>query len=206
MKKKRWPILDRLGLIPHYEEDTLFLMGISTIIIFAVSAEARYEYINFGDGRSILALVFILPGIYFCIKHAFSNKIKPKNQKFFMLFFAVFINFFIGMKAGIYTLSNTNSWFLAFPILNIVSSFSLILLYRSGTINEEAIAENNTNLYQVIGGVLILIPIIYLSNNLFKNYWAITFSTAISYSTNFNKIIVDIPKTIKKLIHAQYLK
>ena len=92
-----------------------------------------------------------------------------------MLFFAVIINSYIGFKSGTYILSKSSDLWIIFPILNILNSVSLILLFKMGVINENSISDENTNYWELVIGSFVLITIIFISNFIYKNYWAITF-------------------------------
>ncbi|MEK6943172.1 MAG: hypothetical protein AABX00_03870 [Nanoarchaeota archaeon] len=199
MKQKTKDILLKFGLIPHYEEDTLFLMSIAAIILFLISFDLRSDFFYFFTGSAAITIISILIGIYVSIYNAFSNKKKPTGHKFFMLFFAVIINSYIGFKSGTYILSKSSDLWIIFPILNILNSVSLILLFKMGVINENSISDENTNYWELVIGSFVLITIIFISNFIYKNYWAITFSMSVAYATNFNNIIINSVNAFRKL-------
>jgi len=189
--KKGW--LFRLGLVPTYTEVALFLMSLTFLFLFIFNDLFRKEFFEFFfedfDGREIAVLIFFVAGLALSVYHAFSKKRVTKRVKNAMLFFAVFINFLVGFYAGFYTLEKAKGYLIIFPVINIISAFLLLLLLRFEVITSKSISDKQAKLREIILGSIIICAIFVISQYLFHNYWAITFSLCVVYATNVNNFI-----------------
>jgi len=208
MKEKINNFLNRTGILPRYTEVSLFLTAITVLlIIFTADSVSRRDFLNRwlgdGDGRMLIAFGMIIAGMIFSIYYAFSIKPMSRTGKSFLLFFAVFANALAGITAGEYALKNSTGIFTIFPILNIISAFILLFLFRSGFINTSSILERQAKKFEIIAGSIIVICLFFISQYIFHNFWAITFSFCVFYATNINEIVYNAFKIIK--IYKKYM-
>ena len=95
--KQGW--LYKLGLIPTYTEVTLFLMGLTFLLLLFSNIVFLEEMFNFllddFDLEMIGVVIFFVIGLGMSIYHSFSNKKVTRASKNLMLFFAIIINFML---------------------------------------------------------------------------------------------------------------
>jgi hypothetical protein len=190
--KRKW--FFRLGLIPTYTEVSLFLMGLTFLFLFLLNSLFKKEFLDYffkdSDPRGTLTLITFMAGFMLSIYHAFSNKVASELSRTAMLFFALFINFFAGLAAGFYALRNSKGYLIIFPIINIISAILLIFLFRAGVITTDtSILDRQARLREIILGSILICIIFFVSQYLFHNYWATTFSLCVAYATNINNFI-----------------
>lgn len=109
-----------------------------------------------------------------------------------MISFAVFANAGAGISAGIYLLKTTSGLWTIFPILNLANTILLLLLFRIGKINEKSISDEQSRLWEIVLGSVIVLIIIFISHYIYKNYWALTFSIAVAYATSSKESIKNL--------------
>ena len=187
--------------IPQYDELALFAMSVSCLLLtidklFTMKWALLTFDFSVGECVDLLRLLFIalffITGLFLSLYHAFARKEKDSVEKFFMLFFAVIINAVSGISAASYAFDQTNGWEVIFPIMNLLNSGLLLVLFRLKIIDIESIKDENVPVPRVLIS-LIVITIIYIVSSRFYNHpWAITFSACIFYATNLNKMIPDL--------------
>jgi hypothetical protein len=186
--EKRNPIA-RL-FIPRYNELALFLMSIAFVLLFFTHADLRagLHGFLFDDFylRHYIALVLFVLGILFSLYHVFTTKQKTDGEKAVMLFFAVIVNGFSGIAAGMHMLKESHGILMVFPIWNIVNGALLLLMYRFDIIDESSIVDDNATPFQVILGSMVVVAIFIVCRFVFEMYWAITFSICVTYASNVN--------------------
>ena len=182
-------------LVPKYSETYLFLASITFIILFIINAEFLSTFFNFlfaRDFKSAVLAIFFILGCVMSIYYVFSNK-KPLNFiKISMLIFLITLNFVISLESFTYSLDNRINFWLIFPVLNLIHSFFIVLLFRLEIINENSISNKNAKMHEIILGSLSTIIIIFLSNHLLNNHWTITFSISLTYSLFLNNLLTKI--------------
>jgi len=189
--KQGW--LYRLGLIPIFTEVILFLMSLTFLLLLFLNKLFLEEFLNFFlhdfDLRTIIVITIFIAGLVMSVYHSFSNKKIPRASKGYMLFFAVIINFLVGFYAGFYVLRNAKGFLVILPIINIISAFLLIFLMRVKIITTKSISDKQAKLQEVALGAIMVIIVFAISQYVFHNYWAITFSLCLVYATNINNFI-----------------
>lgn len=114
-----------------------------------------------------------------------------------MLFF---FNLFAGTQATLYLIDNSRGLALIFPLINIVNISIIIFLFQSNAINIKSISDENTRYHEIAIGTALTILVIFVSEFIYKTYWALTISicTSIIPALNraFDNILLNI-KTIK---------
>jgi len=207
MKKNINNFLDRVGILPRYTEVSLFLMTITILlIIFTADYDSRKDFLNYwfgdGDGRMLIVFGMMIVGMLFSIYYVFSTKPMSRNGKIFLLFFAVFANALAGITAGEYALKNSTGIFTIFPILNIISAFILLSLFRGGFIDTSSILKRQAKKFEIITGSIMVVCLFFISQYIFHNFWAITFSFCVVYATNVNEIIYNVFKNNQNLARS----
>ena len=189
--KEGW--LYRLGLIPTFTEVTLFLMSLTFLLLLFFNLSFLEEFLDFilhdFDLRNIVVIIFFIVGLVVSIYYSFSKKKISRASKGYMLFFAVMINFIIAFFAGFYILENVKGFVIIFPIINIISAFVLLFLMRFEIITTKSILDKQAELRELAIGSLMVITVFIISQYIFHNYWAITFSLCLVYANNINHFI-----------------
>ena len=181
--------LIKKGIISKYNEITLYLISV-TIILFFISNHSYYiklisEGILGEESESfIFCFLIILSGILLSFGNIFIKRNISKIEKKVLLIFAMLINVAIGVSAGFHILEKPQGLLVIFPVINIMNAYFLYILYRGGIITEKLISDKQAEKEEVIIGTIIIIIIFFISQNIFQNYWAITFSICIIYSTH----------------------
>jgi len=180
-------------LIPRYDESSLFLMSLAFLLLFFTDAGLRTGSSKFlfseSDLRSYLfALCFVL-GMLFSLYHVFATTRKTGLEKVVMLFFAVMVNGFSGIAAGVHMLRNCPGVLMVFPVWNIVSGGLLLVMYRFNIIDESRIADEDAPPREVALGGLVVVAAFVLCRFVFRLYWAVTFSICVAYATHLNQAV-----------------
>ena len=107
-----------------------------------------------------------------------------------MFFFALFVNGFSGIAAGMHMLENSYGILMVFPIWNIANGVLLLLLAKADLVNEEnSIVDNNASPFQVILATIVLLSVLAVCRFLFAMHWAITFSICVAYACNVSQTV-----------------
>ncbi len=181
-------------IIPQYDEVTLFAMSYTCVLLFVFN----FHSVNWGetleldrDGAVVyifMILVFFL-GLLLSMYHAFTDRPKSQVEKFLMLFFAVTLNGFSGFCGGVYALSRTDSWFIIFPVLNIVNALVLLFMFKTHIVDENNIEDDNASLIQIIFTAIVVVTLFVVCNYIYKLIWIETLSVCIVYATNLGRRI-----------------
>jgi hypothetical protein len=178
--------------IPVYDELSLFLMSI-TLILLCVANTSMQEQIHkwiarFHDVRVFIVVAILLGGMGLSIYHVFTTREKTDVEKWLMLLFAVLTNAGTGIISGwIVLTSSIRDWQIIFPIWNIINSILIVVMLRYRIVDEECISDRDASLKEVVIGLIAVLIIFFLCNNVFNLHWAITFSICIIYTTCLDK-------------------
>jgi hypothetical protein len=192
MKRKKKRDIFSFLFVPHYDELSLFTMSFVCVLLILVNNPPhKWNMLYFtsspGGIGSLLIFLPFLVGMFLCVYHAFSDRMKSRLEKKLMIFFAAIINGFSGIWGGTYILIHSSGWALSiFPIWNIVSGYILLGLLRDDDIEEECIGDKNVSLIQVLAGSIIIFGIFSLCHFVFNLIWSATFSICIVWATNIN--------------------
>jgi hypothetical protein len=186
-------ILQKIGLVPKHTEVSMFLTTITMIILSLFNKEFLEQFVlnHFSDIRlAIIFSVFMVASIYF----AFSKRTCSGFIAVLMAISMSLMNFFIALQGFFFLLNaEKGSLWMIFPGLNLISAFTLLLLIRIKVINEKnIISTKQAKSHELIIGSVAVIIIFVLSQFLFKNYWAITFSICLTYAGLANEILTKI--------------
>jgi hypothetical protein len=187
-----------MGIVPKYTEITAYLISITFALLLITNSEFRGGISNFLIEEmgvwSLLSGIAILIGVTLSIYNAFENRIITSGEKYLILFTIILINFFVAFYAGTYILERTQGWLVIFPLLNILNAAFLLFLFRIGAFTERSFSDQQAKREEVILGTIFLLIIFLISQYVFNNYWAITFSICLVYATNLldlsDKIII----------------
>ena len=192
-------ILIKMGIIPRYSEVSLFLMSLTFLLLFFTNSIIGKEIYSFLIGHnndptdliaSIFFVIIIFLGAILSIYNGFVKRKKEDIEKYCMLFFAVIINSVIGIIAASYIIMHSEGYLIIFPILNIVESFLTLLIFRyTSAIDIDAISDEDARTNEIKIGIIATIIIFILSQYVFKNFWAITFSICLAYVAFVNDIL-----------------
>lgn len=188
-------------LIPTYDMLSLLLMALTFILLFITNSQMRVfepdanKVISQTDSLIYSAKLFLLIAIvptFFMFRICSQTDADLKKQ--IMLFFAVMINAYSGIIAGIYVISNITAshWLLVFPIWNITNSLLMLSMFYMKVIDEDCISDREATATQIILGLISVLTIFAICNYVFKLYWAITFSICIIYTTSFDRALQNI--------------
>jgi hypothetical protein len=180
--------------LPRYNELTLFLMGLSFVLLYLTYPDLRSLAGDFlrsdhsFDYRRYLFVGLFGLGILFSLTHILIRRAKSSFEKFVMLFFAVVVNGYSGIAAGAHLIKEARGLLMIFPLCNILSGAILLILYRLHVINEKCIEDDDATILQVIVGSAVVIVTLAVCSA-YQMYWAITFSICVAYATNFNDVL-----------------
>jgi hypothetical protein len=176
-------------LIPTYDELSLFLASVALILLLIGNSEMRTFLwaIITDDIRNIALLIILFLSMCMCLYQPFIIRKKNPAEKYLMLFFAVLVNGAGGIIAGNYMLEHTVGWLAIFPAWNIINGIILLAMFRYKFIDYRSISDRDTNAPEVILGLVVIIAIYIICNFVYKQYWAITLSICLAYSTSLSK-------------------
>ena len=179
--------------VPRYNELALFLMSITFILVFFSYDElqtilGKFFFEHF-DPRLFLLLVIFVLGIVFSLYHVFTERRKTSFEKIVMLIFAVFVNAFSGIAAGMHILTDAHGILMLFPMWNIVNGVWLLIMLRADIMDENNITDENATPLQVLLGSLILLLVFLVCHTVFELHWTITFSICVASATSVSGIV-----------------
>jgi hypothetical protein len=184
-------------LIPRYDEIVLFTMSLTCLLLLITGVLSHISEIELAfpikyDSRILVPMIFIaifMSGLVLSLYHAFVNRPKTEVEKSFMLFFAVLVNVFSGFIGSGYILSTANGWFIIFPILNMINSIVLLLMWRYGLFDESSISDQHAPKGQVMLATAMILILFYLCHVVYEFIWIQTLSVCLVYSINFIRLI-----------------
>jgi hypothetical protein len=187
-------------LIPTYDKLSVLLMSLTFILLFMTNSQMRVLIPNANETSQTESFAFvtkytlILTFSIVLFIQIFVQKEDIDLKKKIMVFFVVLINACTGIIAGIYAMINTatSNWLLVFPIWNITNCFLMLCMLFSRIIDEECISDRKTTLFRICFGLIAILIIFFVCNNVFKLYWAITFSICIVYTTSFDRALQSV--------------
>lgn len=170
----------RFQFVPTYTENALSL---SALVFFLLVVTNTSFQKDIADLVGSFLLTWLILGAGFSIFHAFSKRQKSRFEKIFMIFFIIMINFLVGFNAGEYVLGReANNFLIIFPLWNMISAILLLLLLNSGVIGPNSISATNMDTEDFIIGAILVTMFFGVSQYVFENYWAITFSICLWYA------------------------
>lgn len=174
--------LENYRLIPTYDKKKLFLMSsLFFIILFTKISNLDLNKFISDNQKSIPFLFFLLLGGLYSLYYVFTPKKTPKFAKTMMLFFAIYTNFFVGLYSGFYLLKTTTGLLIIFPLLNILQSFLIIILWDIDVIDEGSILDTQLKRMEILTSFILLLILFFLFQYVFQMYWALTFSICLDY-------------------------
>lgn len=184
--------LDKYKILPSFDEDTVFLMIVSLIIIyFFVDASVKYEIMTI-LAWSKKAILIVIAGIAFTIYTTFLKRFRTETQKHYMLWFALIINVVIGITAFLdIKVQNTSPLFFIFPALNIATFFMILIFWYVDLYTTDRLATRSSGYSNIIYGSIIVALITLIYRSIPNTGWQIIFSTSVAYATLFNRKIVQ---------------
>ena len=195
-------------LIPDYKEINLFQFSIVFLFLFITNPDLRghFEMVDIdsmGDFcvnvmRIIAAGLFFI-GSFLCIGNALMYRNKPRFNKWIVLCFAVFMNFFIAVITIKYLQGRHNDLLLIFPGLNLLYACLMVFLWRMKLIRIDSVSDDDATLPEVFLSFIIIMVILVMLQYRFNYYWAITFTIAITYSVTLNNNIVALIQSIRHI-------
>ncbi len=88
-----------------------------------------------------------------------------------------------------YSLSTSSGWFMVFPILNMINSVVLLLMWRFGLFDESSISDQQASRGQVMLATAMVLILFYLCHVVYKFIWIETLSVCLVYSINFIRLV-----------------
>jgi hypothetical protein len=180
--------------IPQYDEIALFAMSLTCALLISAAAFSGNLPINLADVREIdirfIGAVFVFfAGLLLSIYHAFTDKPKTPIEKSFMLFFAVLLNAFAGIMAGMYDLATESGLLVIFPILNIINSVILFIMFRTRVLNEASIRDEHASRSQFLLTAIAVVVLFVVCHYVMSLIWMQTLSICVAYATNISRSV-----------------
>ncbi|MCP3681311.1 MAG: hypothetical protein GY861_01350 [bacterium] len=170
-------------------------MAVMFVALLSTDSTLRSELFDFPTSGGfhaeafmyfLMFLVLFIGGFALSLYHVFSTRPKNMIEKSMMLLFAGVTNAIAGIAAGVHIIESSDGLWLVFPMLNILSSFTLI--YILALSDESRLDDTDATRPQVIGGVVATLIIFSICHFVYDLYWAITFSICTAYATNINDV------------------
>jgi hypothetical protein len=178
-------------LIPNYDKLSLFLMAVVFVVLYFANGKMQEDITRFlmrlDIWRRYIYIGLFMLAMLLCLYNVFTSRKKTDIEKSIMLVFAITINAATGVIAGLYMLKECPGWLLVFPVWNILNSAIIILMQYIDFFDESQISDRDATKTEVIIGLVAILIIFYICNNVFKLHWAITYSICIIYTTSFDR-------------------
>jgi hypothetical protein len=184
-------------LAPTYNELTLFSLSFTCALFFSSEFRSTFGSGNFvltSNGIApIILMIVITGGVCLSLFHSFSKRKKGRYEKLVMFLFAIFVNAFSGIWGGTYLISKseTMSWALIFPIINILSSYLLLAVARDRVFEQACIDDKDVRLREVLLSTFIISIAFLITRHFLHWHWTATLSICVFYGTNLNRVIVN---------------
>lgn len=179
-------------LMPVYNETTLLLMALTTILLFISDPVLRLDLEYFGS----CFFPLVICGFFLSAIHPFLSRKKTYFEKAAMTIFVIVTNGGAGLYAGYIALFETDKRYLVFSIINILFFFFVSVSMAGGTM-DKSISDENANLFDVIVSVVFLFVVFGLSRYFLKPHWSIEFSICVGLSTAVQNPLLKIANLIK---------
>jgi hypothetical protein len=182
------------NIIPQYDETALFAMSLTCALlliaaIFSGNLDIHIVPERDADPRIIAAAFVFLSGLLLSMYHAFTDRPKTSLEKSFMLFFAVLLNSFSGIMAGMYDLASASGWWIIFPLLNIINGVVLLFMFRMGILSEANIIDQHASRSQFVITAAVVLILFAVCHYMFSMIWMQTLSVCVAYATNLGRSV-----------------
>lgn len=178
--------------VPRYNALSLFLMSFAFGLLFMTHADLRagvhFVFFDDFDPRRVLAFVGSSLGFLYSLFLVFSTRPKTDKEKGLMLCFAIIVNGFGGIAAGLHMLGSSSGILIVFPLWNMINGAMLLLLFRLKVIDEDCIGDESATFVQVIFGGVVVVAVFLVCSFALELHWAITFSICVAYASHVGKI------------------
>lgn len=178
--------LERKRLLPSFDEDTVFLLAVSVIVVMLIDADARAfaDEVRAHSGK--IALMVLL-GAGFAVYTAFFTYFKNETQKFYMFWFAVLVNF-LSAFAAIKLLSGSSAPFYMYiaPAIGIGIFILMLIFWHADVLDASTLPHKSSSYSNILYGTLAVLGFVYLAENVWNLHWTSVLSTAIGYATIIN--------------------
>lgn len=185
-----------------FDELSLYVMSISTLLLYFVDKNFRNELHNYlkytDDLRVFMILIGMLIGIFYSLFHAFSRSKKKFSHKSWMLYFGMSLQFAVAMVALFYSLQ-TEHVSVVFPLLNYFSALISYYLFDYNIISEKDIKDTDATLLEVFLSTLIVGIVIIVSIYIFKVHWLETLSISILLGNQISSVTHRMTSSLLKL-------
>jgi hypothetical protein len=188
---KKNNFLRKIGLIPKYSEISLYLTALTFVLLFLTNrdiGDILFDFCFDDLGGVVFFFVFFM-GLVSSFYFAVSDVVTPKFIKSSMLLFVISTNLGVAVYGGLYILENLEGFLIVFPVLNMINAFLMLLLLRMQVINEESISNENARPREILVGSVSLVILFVFSQYLLRNFWAVTFSLCLTYSSMINDFV-----------------
>lgn len=190
--------LQRIGILPaDYSVTGIFLISLTFFLILFTNPsfktdiekiypalEILFKFINMAILISILNIIVTAVALYYTY---FNKETIPLFWRRVLIAYAIITSIIVSLFAASFAIENTLEISIIFPILNIADIFILWSFFDNNIINESYIINKLARGYEIIIGSVIIFTIFIISQYVFKNYWAITFSICLVYALSLNE-------------------
>jgi|WetSurMetagenome_2_1015567.scaffolds.fasta_scaffold120310_2 hypothetical protein len=184
-------LFQKIGLIPRYTEVSLFLTALTFVLVYLSNNEAASIVTGFAvlSTRMFLLFIFYVLGLIFSFYYAVSDKETPSIAKLCMLIFIMLTNLGVALFAFISISREVHDYYIIFPALNVINALIILTLFRAKIVDENCISDENARPVELLIGSAAVLILFLISQYVLKNYWAITFSICLSYSSIINDAV-----------------
>lgn len=180
-------LLEKARLVPNFDEDTVFLLTIAVVAVVLIDSDAR-AFAEAVRSHSSKVTLIVLLGMAFSVYTAFFSSFKNEIQKFYMLWFAISINFLCAIAGIIFlTDSSASMWLYIFPYLNVVFGILLIIFWHLDILDTSAISGKSSSYSNSVYGTFFILAFVFVGEYLLSIPWPALLSLSVAYASAFNK-------------------
>lgn len=189
---KALPIKDTLRkwFAPSYDEVTLFVMGVSALLLFTIDPVMRGQVTAalelLQDPRLIWISLSFLIGLLLAIFHAFTDRDKSNFERRIILLFAINLHVITAFEAMIRHVGTEPENHL-FPLLNFFYALFLLALWRENVIDESCIDDDQASRLQIGIALVITYATLLVGYHLLKYHWTVTLSMTIALASTIGR-------------------
>jgi hypothetical protein len=180
--------------IPRYDELTLYLHGVSFVMLVALNSDFRFFFLSLTNEslKAVIIKAIVFIGAFFSIFNALVQRKKSDFEKMTMLMFAIFSNLYVSIYALDHQWDAGDqplglSQYVA--MFNFLYTLLLMVLLRTGAIDDSSISDEDVPYCQVMV-VTIPIVLVYLFCQFILNAsWYTTYSWCVFVSLISKEIL-----------------
>lgn len=175
-------MLRAIGILPRPTESGLFVMAITTLLVFTIYNlwPTIYSMIVWvDDPRTFIVSGFLLFGIGLSIYHMFTDREKTEREVEIMKFFMVVVLIGVSISTALFVHSEKQPGYLILSVWSAVQAIVLYLLANRRWVNKTIVIDSGQATRKELYVALVVVPLVIIVAKLLDQHWVIAFSSTL---------------------------